>query len=193
MVLTASNMMPLGAKAPDFCLPDTISKKNLSLQQLRSPNSATVIMFICNHCPFVVHIQKKLVEIADIYQKKGTRFIAISSNDVTEYPEDSPEKMREVAQSLHFPFPYLYDETQTIAKAYQAACTPDFYVFDQNLQCIYRGRFDNSRPGKDIPVTGKDLTEALDAFLNNTPAPEEQHPSIGCNIKWKNLNNPDKK
>lgn len=193
MVLTASNMMPLGAKAPDFCLPDTISKKNLSLQQLRSPNSATVIMFICNHCPFVVHIQKKLVEIADIYQKKGTRFIAISSNDVTEYPEDSPEKMREVAQSLHFPFPYLYDETQTIAKAYQAACTPDFYVFDQNLQCIYRGRFDDSRPGKDIPVTGKDLTDALDAFLNNTPAPEEQHPSIGCNIKWKNLNNPDKK
>ncbi len=193
MVLTASNMMPLGAKAPDFCLPDTISKKNLSLQQLRSPNSATVIMFICNHCPFVVHIQKKLVEIADIYQKKGTRFIAISSNDITEYPEDSPEKMREVAQSLHFPFPYLYDETQTIAKAYQAACTPDFYVFDQNLQCIYRGRFDDSRPGKDIPVTGKDLTDALDAFLNNTPAPEAQHPSIGCNIKWRNLNNPDKK
>lgn len=192
MALTASNMMPLGTKAPDFNLPDTISQKTLSLRQLSAAHSATVIMFICNHCPFVVHIQKNLVEVANAYQKKGIRFIAISSNDISEYPEDSPEKMREVAQKMHYPFPYLYDESQAVAKAYQAACTPDFYVFNQNMQLVYRGRFDDSRPGKEIPVTGNDLTRALDAILNNAELPQEQHPSMGCNIKWK-LNNLDMK
>lgn len=193
MVLTASNMMPLGTKAPDFDLLDTISGKTLSLQQLRSADSATVIMFICNHCPFVVHIQEKIAEVANEYQRKGIHFIAISSNDISEYPEDSPQKMREVAEKMHYSFPYLYDETQEVAKAYHAACTPDFYVFDQNLKCVYRGRFDDSRPGKEIPVTGNDLKLALDAILNKTTPPREQYASMGCNIKWKNSETRGKK
>jgi peroxiredoxin len=185
MSLTASNMMPLGTKAPDFSLPDTISGKTFTLQELHSPQSATVVMFICNHCPFVVHVQKKLVEVANLYQAKGIRFIAISSNDIDDYPEDAPDKMREVAKKLQYPFPYLYDESQEVAKAYLAACTPDFYIFDKNLKCVYRGRFDNSRPGQNSPVTGADLTHALDAILAGAAVPAEQHPSMGCNIKWK--------
>ncbi len=183
MSLTASNMLPLGSKAIDFTLPDTVSGKKLSLSQLKSPK-ATVMMFICNHCPFVVHIQKQLVKVATAYQAKEVQFIAISSNDIQNYPEDSPEKMRQVAKELGYPFPYLFDESQEIAKAYQAACTPDFFVYDKDLKLVYRGRFDDSRPGKDIPVTGKDLTQALDAVLAGKPVPSEQLPSMGCNIKW---------
>lgn len=185
MSLTVSSMLPLGARAADFTLLDTISGKKFSLQELKSP-IATVIMFICNHCPFVQHMQTKLVEIANIYQAKGIRFIAISSNDVENYPDDAPNKMRQVAAELHYPFVYLYDESQAVAKAYQATCTPDFFVFDKNLACVYRGRFDESRPGKNIPVTGKNLSTALDALLAGKPIESEQHPSMGCNIKWKN-------
>ncbi len=184
MALTPSNMIPLGTQAPDFSLTDVISGKTLALQNLKS-EMATVIMFICNHCPFVKHIQTKLVEVANKYQSHHVSFIAISSNDVDEYPEDSPEKMRQVATKLHYPFPLLYDESQAIAKAYNAACTPDFYIFDKNLHCVYRGRFDDSTPGNTIPVTGKDLCQALDALLAGKPVPEEQSPSVGCNIKWK--------
>ena len=184
MSLIASSMLPLGTKAPDFSLPDTISGKTLSLQVLKSPK-ATVVMFICNHCPFVTHVQRKLVEVANAYQAKGVSFIAISSNDIHNYPDDAPDKMREVAAALHYPFPFLYDESQAVAKAYQAACTPDFFVFDKNLACVYRGRFDNSRPGKDLAVTGEDLSQALDCVLAGKLVPAEQFPSMGCNIKWK--------
>lgn len=184
MAETPSNMLPLNTIAPSFTLMDTMSETNKSLDELKS-DKATVIMFICNHCPYVKHIQNKLVEIANAYQSKGIQFIAISSNDVKNYPNDSPEKMRLEGQQHGYKFPYLYDETQDVAKAYQAACTPDFYVFDKNLKCIYRGRFDESTPGNQKPVTGKDLTNALDNILQNKPVDAHQKPSVGCNIKWK--------
>lgn len=184
MAETPSNMLPLGTIAPDFQLPDTVSGKMVSLKESRS-NVATVILFICNHCPYVKHIQTKLVEVANKYQKKGVHFIAISSNDVENYPFDSPENMHKEALSNQYPFPYLFDESQAVAKAYQAACTPDFYVFDKNLKCVYRGRFDNATPGNRHLVTGKDLSRALDSILANTPVDQNQMPSLGCNIKWK--------
>ena len=184
MALTPSKMIPLGTKAPDFNLPDAVSGKKMSLAQLKS-NKATVIMFICNHCPFVQHIQEKLVEVAKEYQAKGIQFIAINSNDIKNYPEDSPEKMKITAEELDYPFPYLFDESQEIAKAYQAECTPDFYVFDKNLACVYRGRFDNATPGRDNLVTGKDLRSALDNILAGNLVDPNQQPSQGCNIKWK--------
>ncbi len=188
MALTPSTMIPLGTKAPDFKLPDALSGKTVSLDELTS-DKATVILFICNHCPFVQHIQQKLVDVANTYQKKGVKFIAINSNDIKNYPEDSPENMKKVAKQLSYPFPYLFDETQKVAKAYQAACTPDIFVFDKNLKCVYRGRFDDSTPGRNIPVTGKDLAAALDNILAGKPVSEHQIPSHGCNIKW-NVNSP---
>ena len=184
MAAIESNMMPLGTKAPYFNLPDTISGKNKTLDELKS-EQATVVMFICNHCPFVKHVQTELVKLANDYISKGISFVAISSNDVANYPDDSPEQMKAVAQQFGYPFPYLYDESQDIARAYGAACTPDFYIFDKDLRCVYRGQLDNSRPSNDIPVTGKDLRAALDAILSGNPVNEEQKPSIGCNIKWK--------
>ncbi|HSW69347.1 MAG TPA: thioredoxin family protein [Gammaproteobacteria bacterium] len=184
MAITPSSMLPLGTKAPHFNLPDVQSEKSVSLDQLKA-NAATVIMFICNHCPYVKHIQTRLVEVANKYQNPNVHFVAINSNDVTQYPTDSPENMRKEAETHHYPFPYLFDETQTIAKAYQAACTPDFYIFDKNLLCVYRGRFDGSTPGNDTPVTGKDLSDALDALLQNKQISPDQKPSLGCNIKWK--------
>lgn len=184
MAVTPSNMMPLGTKAPDFKLPDTISGKELSLRELKS-DKATVIMFICNHCPFVKHVRPGLVQLVRDYIPKGIAFIAISSNDVEGYPEDSPAEMKKVAGQFGYPFPYLYDETQEVARAYMAACTPDFYVFDKNLKLVYRGQMDDSRPSNNIPVTGKDLRTALEAILAGRPVSEEQKPSIGCNIKWK--------
>lgn len=184
MVETASNMIPLGTKAPDFNLIDVSSNKLLSLNNLKS-DVATVIMFICNHCPYVKHIQAKLVAVANYYQLKGVRFIAISSNDAVKYPQDGPDAMRREAQTNHYPFPYLYDETQAVAKAYRAACTPDFYVFDQDLACVYRGRFDGSTPSNDQTVSGKDLTTCLDNLLAGKPVNPNQHSSLGCNIKWK--------
>jgi peroxiredoxin len=184
MTAIPSNMLPLGTMAPDFRLLDTVSQKQLSLSDLKS-DIATVIMFICNHCPYVKHVQDKLTEVTGQYKEKGISFIAISSNDVKNYPEDSPEKMKEIANKKGYSFPYLYDETQDVARAYQAACTPDFYIFDKNLKCVYRGQFDDSRPGNNIPVSGKDLKVALDNILQGLPVNAEQKPSIGCNIKWK--------
>lgn len=184
MAKTLSTMIPLGTKAPDFRLMDTVSNKWLTLDELKSP-IATVVMFICNHCPYVKHIQTQLVDVANRYQAKGIKFIAISSNDVVNYPADSPALMHEEAITHHYPFPYLYDETQAVAKAYHAACTPDFFVFDNNLLCVYRGRFDEATPGNDKPVTGADLCKALDAILAGNTISEDQIASMGCNIKWK--------
>jgi len=184
MVLTPSNMMPLGTKAPNFTLTDTITGKSMSLHELKS-NHATVIMFICNHCPFVKHVQHELVKLANDYINKGISFIAISSNDIESYEEDSPVNMKKTAQELNYPFPYLYDETQEVAKAYQAACTPDFYIFDKVLSCVYRGQLDDSRPGNNKPVTGHDIRHALDNILSDKPIDPDQKPCTGCNIKWK--------
>lgn len=184
MALTPSSMLPLGTPAPDFRLPDTVSGKLLSLSDLK-PGTATVLMFLCNHCPYVKHVNPELIRLAHDYQSKGVSFIAISSNDATHYPDDAPEKMTQTAQRLGYPFPYLYDETQTVARAYQAACTPDFYVFDRQMRLVYRGRLDGSTPGNEIPLTGEDLRTALDAVLSGRPANAEQKPSMGCNIKWK--------
>lgn len=177
-------MMPLGTIAPDFQLLDVVSGNILSLQALKS-DIATLIMFICNHCPYVKHVQTQLVSLAKDYGPRGVAVIAINANDVAHYPEDSPEKMREVAKQVGYPFPYLFDETQAVAKAYDAACTPDFYLFDKELKCVYRGQLDESRPKNTIPVTGKDLRAALDAVLAGQPVNSDQKPSIGCNIKWK--------
>lgn len=184
MAETLSHMVPLGSLAPSFELPDTRTGKILSLDHLKS-NIATVIMFICNHCPYVKLILPKLLDVARHYQTQGIHFIAISANDVTNYPDDSPEKMKALAVQQNFPFPYLYDETQAIAHAYHAACTPDFYVFDAHLSCIYRGRFDEATPGNGKLVTGHDLCRALDSILAKRSIAHDQKPSMGCNIKWK--------
>ena len=181
---TKSNMNPLGFRAPEFKLLDVVSEKLLSLENLLS-EKATVIMFICNHCPFVKHVNTQLVSMANDYMPKGVSFIAINSNDVNNYPEDSPEKMKKLGEFLRYPFPYLFDETQETAKAYDAACTPDFYIFDGDGICVYRGQLDNSRPGNGKPVTGKDMRSALDNILAGKKINTPQKPSIGCNIKWK--------
>lgn len=186
MAATESNMLPLGTLAPDFSLPDTVSGDEIALADIQS-DKATVIMFICNHCPYVQHVNKELVKLAGDYQTQGVSFVAISSNDVEAYPEDSPERMKEAAAELGYPFPYLYDEDQSVARAYQAACTPDFYVFDDQMKLAYRGQLDGSRPRSDVPLTGEDVRAALDAILAGKPVPPEQRPSIGCNIKWKEL------
>lgn len=184
MAETPSNMLPLGTKAPHFKLTDTLSGKDFTLEELKS-DKATVIMFICNHCPYVKHIQTKLTEVAKEYKSKGVSFIAINSNDAEKYPADSPDKMRLEAERYGYTFPYLFDETQDVAKSYQAACTPDFYIFDKDLACVYRGRFDDSTPGNRNPVTGKDLSEALDNIIVGKTVSANQKPSVGCNIKWK--------
>ncbi|SRR5579883_113428 len=184
MAETPSTMLPLGTLAAQFKLLDTISNQFLTLDELKS-DKATVIMFICNHCPYVRHILDTLIDVVKNYQPKGIHFIAINSNNVQKYPADSPDKMKILAKEHDFTFPYLFDETQDIAKKYQAACTPDFYIFDKNLKCVYRGRFDESTPGNDAPVTGNELTAALDNILANQPVSENQKPSVGCNIKWK--------
>jgi len=184
MARTPSTMVRLGTKAPDFTLPDTVSGKSLSLTNIEG-ETATMIMFICNHCPFVKHVNTELVRLADDYKNKGIGFVAISSNDVINHPDDAPGLMTQVAKRLKYPFPYLYDESQETAKAYDAACTPDFFIYDKDLQLVYRGQLDDSRPGNEIPVTGKDIRRALDCIINDQPVPQEQRPSIGCNIKWK--------
>lgn len=184
MAATPSKMIPLGTKAPDFKLPDTVSGKTLTLTDLKS-KKATVIMFICNHCPYVKHVNHELVRLANDYLPKGVSFIAISSNDVAQYPDDAPDKMKEVAKQLGYPFPYLFDESQDVARAYDAACTPDIYVFDKDLKLTYRGQLDDSRPANEVPVTGKDLRAVLENLLNGKPVSTDQKPSIGCNIKWK--------
>ncbi|MCK0192715.1 thioredoxin family protein [Arenibacter sp. F20364] len=182
-MLVSSKMIQLGGKAPNFSLPDTVSGKTVSLSELKS-DIATVISFICNHCPFVHHINSKLVEVANYYQNRGVQFIAISSNDAGFYPEDGPQIMRQVARKHGYSFPYLYDESQKVGREYKAECTPDFFVYDKSLTLVYRGRFDETRPNMGLP-SGSDLTAALDALLLGKQVPQEQYPSIGCSIKWK--------
>ena len=184
MSRTASNMIPLGVKAPEFTLYDTVSGNDLSLLNCRG-DLGTVIFFICNHCPFVMHVNDELVRIANQYTDKNISFIAISSNDAENYPDDAPHLMQKNALELNYPFPYLYDETQKVAKAFDAACTPDIYVFDRDLKLVYRGQLDNSRPDNGITVTGSDLRHALDCLLEIKENTQIQKPSIGCNIKWK--------
>jgi peroxiredoxin len=189
MALTPSTMLPLGTAAPDFKLPDT-NGKMVSLADFED-RAALLVMFICNHCPYVKHIRAGLAQLARDYVPRGVGIVGINSNDVANYPEDSPARMKEEVRAAGYIFPYLYDESQAVAKAYRAACTPDIYLFDKNRKLVYRGQFDDSRPGNGIPVTGKDLRAALDAVLAGRPVPPDQKPSIGCNIKWKAGNEPD--
>jgi thiol-disulfide isomerase/thioredoxin len=185
MAATPSVMLPLGTPAPEFELPDTVSGKKLTFNDIKG-SKGTVVMFICNHCPYVKHVNKELVRLAKDYIPKGIGFVAISANDISRYPDDAPDKMKKTALELGYPFPYLYDEPQDTARAYQAACTPDFFVFDANDKLVYRGQLDDSRPGNNVPVSGKDMRKALDWLLEGKTIPEEeQKPSIGCSIKWK--------
>ena len=184
MALTPSTMLPLGTPAPDFHLPDVVSDEVRSYTDIAG-SQATVVMFICNHCPYVIHVRPQLVALAKDYLPQGVGFVAISANDAQRYPEDGPAAMRALAQSAGFPFPYLYDESQQVARGYQAACTPDFYLFDGQRRCAYRGQLDGSRPGNGLPVTGTDLRAALDSLLAGKPIAAGQQPSVGCNIKWK--------
>lgn len=185
MALTPTTEIPLGFEAPDFQLPNAVDGQLVHGQSLMEERPS-VVVFMCNHCPFVVHILDQLTAMARDYGQRGIQFIAISSNDVANYPMDGPEEMKALAEECGFDFPYLYDETQEVARAYDAACTPDFSVFDADRRCVYRGRFDASRPGNDIPVTGEDLAQVLDHLLAGDPVPAEgQAPSMGCNIKWK--------
>lgn len=184
MARTPSNMLPLGTEAPNFKLQDTVSGDKLTLDQCKGLKG-TVIIFICNHCPFVIHVNSKIANLAKEYKSKGIDFIAISSNDVLDYPQDGPKLMKKMAIDSGYIFPYLYDQTQSVAKAYDAACTPDFYLFNAHLKLVYRGQLDDSRPGNDIPVTGKDLTNAMNALLKDEPINTDQQPSLGCNIKWR--------
>jgi peroxiredoxin len=189
MVATNSTMLPLGVKAPDFSLPDT-SGKVVSLKDLAGA-SALVLVFMCNHCPYVKHLRTSLAQLARDYQSRGVALVGVNSNDVENYPADSPAKMAEEVKSAGYTFPYLYDESQEVAKAYRAACTPDFYLFDSEQRLVYRGQFDDSRPSNGVPPTGRDLRAALDAVLGGSPVSAAQKPSIGCNIKWKPGNEPD--
>ncbi|WP_423823217.1 thioredoxin family protein [Salinisphaera sp. SPP-AMP-43] len=185
MALTDSTMMPLGTPAPDFALPDAVSGQTKTWADVAGERG-TVVMFICNHCPYVIHIAREIAAVAAEYDPRGIGFVAISSNDVNERPEDGPEYMREFAEQYNFIFPYLYDETQQVAKSYDAVCTPDLFLFDAAGRCAYRGQFDASRPKSAEPVTGADLRASLDAVLAGDPIPEEaQVPSQGCSIKWK--------
>ena len=183
MVRTPSTMLPLGTRAFDFELPN-VDGRMVGLSEAAGPQG-TVVMFICNHCPFVKHVADHLAMVARDYASRGIGFVAISSNDVAAHPADSPEQMVREAEDRGYLFPYLYDETQEVAKAYHAACTPDFYLFDAHRKLTYRGQLDPSRPGSDIPVTGSDLRGAIDALISGRPAVSDQKPSIGCNIKWK--------
>lgn len=189
MSLTASTMLSLATGAPDFSLPDTEGKL-VSLSDFKDAK-ALLVVFMCNHCPFVKHVIDDFVQLARHYQDKGVAVVGINSNDVETYPADSPAKMAELVCEKGFSFPYLYDATQDVAKSYHAACTPDFFVFDADRRLIYRGQMDDSRPGNDEPITGADLRAALDAVLAGEPVPEDQKPSMGCNIKWKTGNEPN--
>lgn len=184
MARTESTMLPLGTAAPDFNLPNVVTHRDLSLKDATGPKGL-LVMFLCRHCPFVKHLQSAIAQLGRDYQEKGIGIVAISSNDIASYPDDSPESLAEQAREVGFTFPYLYDETQQVARAYNAVCTPDFFLFDSNHKLVYRGQFDSSRPGNEIPITGHDLRAALDALLANQPINPDQHPSLGCNIKWK--------
>lgn len=184
MALTPTTDIPLGFKAPEFNLPDVVSGKDICFDDVKGKNG-TVVMFICNHCPYVIHVAEQLAQLAKDYEAKGFGFVAINANDVENYPDDSPELMKVFAKTYYFTFPYCFDETQAVAKAYDAACTPDFSVFNADEVCVYRGRLDASRPNSGIPVTGEDLRNALDCLFEGNELPKEQFPSMGCNIKWK--------
>jgi peroxiredoxin len=185
MALTQSTMLSLGSAAPDFALPEVISGNIIRLDDFRGTTKALVVMFICAHCPYVKHVEEGLATFGRDYEDKPVGIVAISSNDAKTYRDDAPEYLAKQAERLGFTFDYLYDESQDVAKAYEAACTPDIYLFDDEMRLVYRGQFDSSRPGSGIPVTGEDLRAALDAVLAGKPVPAEQKPSIGCNIKWK--------
>ncbi|UCD28888.1 MAG: thioredoxin family protein [Planctomycetota bacterium] len=189
MVVTPSNMLELGTPAPDFRLSDTEGEM-VSLSDFAGAK-ALLVIFMCNHCPYVKHICQVLAYLTKECQAKGVAVVGINSNDVEHYPDDSPAKMKEEIAAVDYTFPYLYDETQEVAKAYHAACTPDFFLFDREFKLVYRGQFDSSRPGNDEPVTGADLRYALEAVLNGREIPENQIPSVGCNIKWKPGNEPN--
>ncbi|NAY90345.1 redoxin domain-containing protein [Muricauda sp. JGD-17] len=185
MARTPSKMLALGTKAPDFQLLDTVSDQVLTLMDVKG-EKGTVVMFICNHCPFVVHVNPMISKLGKEYQDKEIGFVAISSNDIVNYPQDAPHLMKEKAQEEGYTFPYLFDETQEVAHAYDAACTPDFYLFDAKMELVYRGQLDDSRPGNGLPLTGNDLRAAMDALLSGEEIDSNQKPSIGCNIKWTN-------
>ncbi|NEP13668.1 MAG: thioredoxin family protein [Symploca sp. SIO2C1] len=190
MVLTASTMLSLGTKAPDFQLPDVLSNQIVSLDTFAG-KQGLLVMFICSHCPFVKHIKGELAKIGQDYGNTNLGIVAISANDAAKYPDDDPNHLREMAQQEGFTFPLCYDESQETAKVYTAACTPDFFLFDANQQLVYRGQLDDSRPGNNEPVNGNDLRTAIDAVLASQSVNPEQKPSIGCNIKWKPGNEPD--
>ncbi len=189
MALTPSTMLPLGTPAPDFQLPDT-EGKIISLASFKG-HTALIVVFMCNHCPYVIHLRAGLAQLAKDYAAKNVALVGINANDAKNYSADSPAKMKDEVQLAGYTFPYLYDETQAVAKAYRAACTPDIFLFDRGRRLVYRGQFDASRPGNGIPVTGKDLRAALDAVLAGKPTSEFQTPSMGCNIKWKAGNEPE--
>ena len=189
MARTASTMLPLGTSAPDFHLPDVTTGKTISLSSFTN-KKALLVMFICRHCPFVKHIQIQLAQLGKDYENTDLAIVAISSNDVDNYPDDAPELLKTMASELDFKFPLCYDASQETAKIYTAACTPDFFLFDGNRQLAYRGQLDDSRPGNNQPVTGKDLRDAIDSILADQAITQEQKPSIGCNIKWKPGNEP---
>lgn len=189
MSLVASTMLALGTKAPDFALTDVVTGGTVTLAAL-SAKKALLVMFICVHCPYVKHVKHELARLGQDYAGKDVAIVAISSNDISTHPEDSPANMKKMAQELGFTFPFCYDETQETAKAYTAVCTPDFFVFNKERRLAYRGRLDDSRPGNPNPVTGKDLRAALDAVLSDRPVPKDQKPSMGCSIKWKKGHTP---
>jgi peroxiredoxin len=188
MAATSTQMLAPGTPAPPFSLPDTDGRA-VSLDDARGA-PALLVMFICNHCPYVKHLRPALARLAHDYAPRGVAVVAINANDAVRYPADSPEAMRQEKEAAEYTFPYLYDETQEVAKAYGAACTPDFFLFDGDLRLVYRGQFDDSRPGNDVPVTGHDLRTAIDLVLQGEPVPAAQKPSIGCSIKWKPGNEP---
>ncbi len=189
MALTNSTMLSLGTSLPSFELPDVVSGKKISSPRF-SESSGILVMFICRHCPYVVHVQDELARLGKDYAKKNIEIVAISSNDASNYPDDRPEQLKAMAQELAFTFPYCYDEGQEVAKAFTAACTPDFFLFDRNQQLVYRGQLDDSRPGNGKPVTGKDIRAAIDAVIAGQSVSQGQRPSVGCNIKWKSENSP---
>ncbi len=189
MVRTASTMLPLGTSAPDFSLPDTAGR-TVSLADFKD-SPALLVIFMCNHCPYVQHVADGLAKLAKDYQQRGVAVVGINSNDTATHPDDSPAKMADEVRQRGYTFPYLFDETQQVAKAYRAACTPDFFLFDSQRKLVYRGQMDDSRPQSGVPVTGQDLRRALDAVLARAPVPEPQKPSLGCNIKWKPGNEPE--
>jgi peroxiredoxin len=189
MARTLSTMLELGTPAPELDLPDVVSGRKITLASFKD-SSALLVMFLCRHCPFVKQVQQELARLGADYRERGLGIVAISANDAAHYPDDAPERLKEMADELGFGFPVCYDETQEVAKAYTAACTPDFFLFDKGRKLVYRGQLDDSRPESGIPVTGRDLRAAIDAVLSNRPVAASQRPSVGCNIKWKPGNEP---